>query len=148
MSGAQVFYLVHAEARRRAAQACTQAPEGWRVRIEPPPKSRPQEERYHAMIGDIAKQLLWHDQVLDAEEWKRLLIAAYVVVARSNAKAEGKGDPFAGQGRILPAIDGSGWVQCYVSSSRFTKAQAGEFIEYLLGWGEANGVIWSERARG
>ena len=124
-----------------------QSPEGYVFKLSEPAKKREQEEKYHAMISDIAKQCTFMNRRWSAEEWKRLLIDAYVRVARDNAKAEGKPDPFAGQGEIVPALEGGGFVQLGIQSRRFKVKQAAEFIEYLLDYGENQLVVWSDHER-
>lgn len=86
------------------------------------------------------------NQVWDAEDWKRLLIAAFVDVMRDEAKAKGEDDPFKDEGRVLPALNGKGIVQLGVQSRRFTKPIASAFIEYLYSWGAWNGAVWNEAA--
>lgn len=130
--------------KRAACNRIMSAPDGHVVTIAEPVKKREQEEKYHAMIGDIAKQCTFMGRKWSREEWKRLLIDAYVRVARENATAEGKPDPFQGQGEIVPAIDGSGFVQLGVQSRCFKVRQASEFIEYLRDYGENQLVVWSE----
>ena len=131
-------------ARKAICRHVLTAPEGHVVRISEPTKRRIQEERYHAMIGDISKQVDFLGKKRDSETWKRLLIDAYVRVARENAKAEGKQDPFAGQGEVVPSIDGTSVVQLGVQSRGFKVKQASEFIEYLFAYGAERGVIWSD----
>ena len=140
----KVIVITGDAARQAAARYSMAAPDGYVVRIEEAKKKRIQEEKYHAMIGDIAKQCKFMERKWDGEEWKRLLIAAYVVAARENATAEGKPDPFKGKGAVIPSLDGKGFVQLGVPSSGFTIRQAAEFIEYLYAYGEANNVRWSE----
>jgi hypothetical protein len=132
--------------RQRAKQAIDDAPAGWVVRIVPPAKSRDQEEKYHAMIGDIAKHCVFMGEKLSAEDWKRLLVDAFVRVMREMAKADGKPDPFPGQGRVMPNLDGTGFVQLGVQTRRFSKSIARDFIEYLYAYGCDNLVPWSEPA--
>jgi hypothetical protein len=108
-------------------------------------KSRAQEEKYHSMIGDISDQATFMGEKWSREDWKRLLIDAYVRVARENARAEGGKDPFPG-GRMVPALDGSGFVQLGVQSRGFNVKQAAEFIEYLHSFGEEHHVRWSDPA--
>ena len=131
-------------ARQSACRIIAAAPDGWLFSVFPPSKRRIQEEKYHAMISDIAKQVEFMGSMRSEEVWKRLLIAAYVQVARENATAEGKYDPFKGKGEILPSIDGKSFVQMGVSSATFTIPQASEFIEYLFSYGEVNHIRWSE----
>jgi len=77
---------------------------------------------------------------LNREDWKRLLIDAF---ARIKAA---EGNPLKGYGRILPSLDGTGFVQLGVQSRDFRKSEASEFIEYLYAFGADHEpeVIWSE----
>lgn len=145
MSDKRIYRLVHSEARRRAAQACQDAPDGHMVVISEPTKKRIQEERYHAMVNDIAKQCYYHGRKLDAESWKRLLVEAMVFILREEAKAKGEDDPFPNGGAVLPSLDGMRIVQVEVLTRHFTVPQASAFIEYLFSYGAENGVIWTDR---
>lgn len=124
----QVFILSHPMARRNAARACAEAPEGFMVRIEPPKKSRDQEAMYHAIFADVANQHTFMGKKWDAETWKRLLVDAFARV-----KAE-EGEPLQGHGAMVPNLDHTGFVQLGVQTRRFTKKQASEFIEFLHAW--------------
>jgi hypothetical protein len=120
---------------------------GFVFRLAEPVKKREQEEKYHAMIGDIAAQCTFMGRKFDRESWKRLLIDAYVRVARENAVAEGKPDPFKGQGGVIPNLDGTGFVQLGIQSRGLTVKQASEFIEYLLDYGQNNLVVFADEER-
>jgi hypothetical protein len=39
-------------------------------------RSSPQNRRFHAMVRDIAEQVKWAGDFMDAEDWKRLFLAA------------------------------------------------------------------------
>lgn len=137
----QVFVLAHREARRRAVEAVQQAPEGFVVRISPPGKSRDQEERYHAMLGDIAKQWTFMGQKWHQDDVKRLLVDAFAEAMRQ------AGTPLHHDGRIVPSIDGQRVVQLGIQTSRFYKREATEFIEFLFAWGAEEGIVWSNERR-
>jgi hypothetical protein len=146
--GKRVFQLVHQEARRRCAHfAQHEAPEGWRVVFEEPKKRRIQEERYHAMLGDIADQCDYHGRKLPLNSWKRLLVEAFVHILRDEARGQGKPDPFPDEGEVLPSLDGRRIVQVEVLTRDFTVSQASAFIEHLFAFGADRGVKWSEPAR-
>ena len=138
------FFLVHEQARRNAAAFCMEAPEGWMCVFSEPVKKRAQEERYHAMIGEISKVVPFMGQMVDEETWKRLLVDAFVRVMREEAQATGKADPFGGQGRVVPSLDGSGVVQLGVQTRGFTVGIAAQFIEYLYSFGAQMGVAFNE----
>lgn len=133
----RIFTLAHAEARRRAAEAVRLAPDGYVVRVSPPGKSRDQEERYHAMIGDIAKQWTFMGRKWDADDVKRILVDAFAEAMRQ------AGTPLHHDGRIVPSIDGLRVVQLGIQTSKFRKAEASEFIEFLFAWGAEEGIAWS-----
>lgn len=93
-------------------------------------KSRDQEEKYHAMIGEIAKQAQHLGAKWDAESWKRLLVWQFCNDTGMDA------------GKIIPSLDGSGIVQLGQQTRKFTKEQASEFVEWLNAWGAEHGVVY------
>lgn len=134
----QTFILVHAEARRRAIQAVQEAPDGFMVQVSEPAKKRIQEEKYHAMIGDIAKQCEFMSGKMDADDWKRLLVDMFSKVMRD------LGTPLHHDGRVIPSLDFERVVQLGIQTREFRVAEAANFIEYLYAFGSDRGVIWSE----
>ncbi len=97
-------------------------------------KSRVQEEKYHAMIGEISKQAQHLGSKWDAESWKRLLVDQFC--RDSGIKT----------GAIIPNLSGDGIVQLGQQTRKFTKEQASEFVEWLHAWGAENGVIYEANA--
>jgi len=142
MSEKQTFILAHSTARNRAMHAIAHAPQGYMVTIQEPVKRRVQEEKYHAMLGDIARQIKYMGKRRSLECWKRLLVEAFVQILRDEAKAQGKPDPFPA-GEVLPSIDGLRIVQVEVLTRNFTVPQASMFIEHLHAFGAESGVVWS-----
>lgn len=140
----KTFFLKHDQARKGVGEYALTAPEGWMVRFSEPTKKRIQEERYHAMVNDIAKQCDYHGRKLDAKSWKRLLVESMVHILREEAKAQDKPDPFPYRGAVLPSIDGMRIVQVEVLTRYFTVPQASAFIEYLFSYGAENDVVWTD----
>ena len=99
-----------------------------RMEIKPESKTREQEEKYHAMIGDIAKQAQHLGAKWDSESWKRLLVDKFC--AETNIP----------HGKVIPNLDGSGIVQLGFQTRDFTKEQASEFVEWLYAWSANNGI--------
>lgn len=91
-------------------------------------KTREQEEKYHAMIGDIAKQAQHMGAKWSAEDWKRLLVDQYLREVENI------------QGKVVPNLDGSGIVQLGFQTRKFTKEMASEFVEWLYSWAANNGI--------
>jgi len=91
-------------------------------------KTREQEEKYHAMINDIAKQAQHLGAKWSSEDWKRLLVDQYL---REVGEVQTK---------IIPNLDGTGIVQLGFQTRKFTKEQASEFVEWLYAWSGNNGI--------
>lgn len=138
----QRFVLVHQTARQRATQAVGAAPDGYVVKVEPPAKSRGQEEKYHAMIGDIHKSGLFC--FLGRRDWseedvKRLLVDAFA------AEMAAQGTPLQQAGQVVPSLDMMRTVQLGIQTRKFLKKEASAFVEYLYAYGAALGVEFSDR---
>lgn len=138
MNDKRVYYLVHDNARKMAAAQCMTAPDGYVCRIEQPIKSRLQEEKYHAMIGDIAKCVPFMGKMVHKDDWKRLLVDAFAKVMRD------AGTPLHHDGRVIPSLDGERVVQLGIQTKDFRVREASEFVEYLYAFGAENNVVWTE----
>lgn len=103
-----------------------------RMEIKAESKSRNQEEKYHAMLGEIATQAQHLGAKWSTEDWKRLLVDLYA----KETGLEG--------GKIIPSLDGQGIVQLGLQTRNFTKEQAMEFITFLEAWGASNGIIFKK----
>jgi hypothetical protein len=140
MTTKRPFFLVHAEARNNAARFCMEAPAGWMVVFSEPVKKRIQEEKYHAMIGDIARQVEHIGRKWDDDDMKRLLIDEFADEMRA------AGTPLHHDGRVIPSLDGRRIVQLGIQSRDFYVKEAAQFIEFLYAFGAARDVKWSEPA--
>jgi hypothetical protein len=96
-------------------------------------KTREQEEKYHAMIGEIAKQAEHLGAKWNATDWKRLLVQKFC-----------KDYALAG-GQIIPNLDGDGIVQLDYQTRNFNKEQGSNFIEWLHAWGAENGIVFNDQ---
>lgn len=95
-------------------------------------KTREQEKKYHAMIGEAAIQAEHLGSKWGAEDWKRLLLDKF---SRETGRSHGS---------IIPNLDHSGVVQVGTQSRKFSKSDGIEFIEWLHAWGAENGVTFKE----
>ena len=134
----RTFFLVHTEARQGVARFAMNAPDGLMVVFSEPAKKRIQEEKYHAMIGDIAKVCTFMHGKQHADDWKRLLVDSFAKVMRE------AGTPLHHDGRVIPSLDFERVVQLGIQTKDFYVKEAAEFIEYLYSYGAENGVVWSE----
>lgn len=102
------------------------------LEIKAAQRSPEQNDKYHAMIADIAKQAHHFGSTWDANSWKRLLIDQF---------CKDVGLP---TGKVIPSLDGGGIVQLGYQSRDFSKEQASEFVEWLHSWAANNGVTLND----
>lgn len=143
-SASRTFYLAHDQAKAGAKRAIDDPMyAGWKMRLTPPAKSRDQEEKYHAMIGEIADQFLFCGRLWSAEDMKRLLIDQF--------KRDTINDPelkelWASMGNtdMAPSLDRSGVIVLGTQSRKFPKELAIAFIEWLYAFGAQNDVGFTQ----
>ena len=127
MTERRVFGLVHAEARRRAMAAVADAPDGWRVTVEPPRRTLDQNALLWPLLECFSRQLEWPVNGrmvrLAPDEWKDILSAA--------DKREAQ--------RVAMGLDG-GMVMLGQRPSKMSKREFSEFIEFLLSVAADRGV--------
>lgn len=100
----------------------------YQLEIKPQKKSRDQEEMYHALIGQIARKAQHMGARWDTESWKRFLIDQW---AHETDRSLGK---------VMPSLDGERVVQLGLQSRKFSKEESTDFIDWLIAWGNQNGV--------
>lgn len=137
----QVFILVHDAARANAGKAVEVAPDGWMVQISEPTKKRIQEEKYHAMIGDISRQVEHIGRKWDLDDMKRLLVDEFAEEMRL------AGTPLHHDSRVTPSLDGCRIVQLGIQTREFFVKEAAQFIEFLYAFGADRGVRWTAPER-
>lgn len=103
------------------------------LEIKDASRTNDQNDKFHAMIGDIAKQAQHLGAKWDAEDWKRLLVDEFWKQQGITA------------GRVIPNLSGDGIVQLGMQTSKFDKNQASEFVEFLQAWATENGVTLNEK---
>ena len=86
-----------------------------------------QNDKFHALLGDIAKQKQWAGQWLTISSWKQLISAAYERSREHRAV-------------MYPAIDGQGIDVVYWHSHRRSKQDMSELIEFTTAWAIDNEV--------
>lgn len=123
----RTFVLVHAEARRRALQAVTDAPDGYAVTIGEPTRTLEQNDAQWPYLDGFSEQLLWPVNgalvKLEPEEFKDVLTAAF------------QGDTV----RLAAGLDG-GVVMLGQRTSKFGKKRFSEWMEFLVATAALRGV--------
>lgn len=112
-------------ARRLAASYCIEAPEGVVVQFKPATRSLEQNAALWAKLSDIAAQVTWYGMKLSAADWKD-------VCSASLKKA-----------RVVPTIDGDGFVPLGMRTSSMTKGEMGALLDLIDAFAAQQGVVWS-----
>jgi hypothetical protein len=131
-------------ARANAVTAVLRAEVGTRVDIAPATQTDIQRDKYHAMIGDIAK----HEAHFTAEVWKRLLIDQFKADTLNDAHPRLKAFWLREKIEMLPSLDRQRVVILGEQSRNFPKFVASAFVEWLYAWGADKDIRWSEPREG
>lgn len=94
--------------------------------LAPAKRSNDQNKKLHALIADVARQAEWHGKH-DSETWKRLFVSAW---CRTHGEAV----------TVLPALDGNGVDLVPRRTSKLTKPECADLIEYITAWAVEHGV--------
>jgi hypothetical protein len=121
--------VITGEAARKAiCRHVLAAPDGHVVTIKEPMRNLQQNAKMWAMLGDLESQCNWHGVRLVAEEWKDLLSAGLVL------------------SRVVPNLEGNGFVILGQRTSKLTKSQFAALIELIYAFGAEREVKWSDSA--
>lgn len=113
--------------RQRAALWATKAPAGTRIEFKSSRRSLPQNDRMWAMLTDIARQLPWHGVKLTPDDWKLVFL-----------------DALKREVRMVPNIDGNGFVNLGRSSSDLSKQEMGDLLDLIAEFGARHGVQFGD----
>lgn len=106
-----------------------EAPDGCVIEFKEPTRTVAQNARMWAMLGDISRQVVWYGKTLTPEDWKTVFTASLR------------------QTRVVPTIDGDGFVPLGMSTSKMSKAELSALMELIEAFGAQHGVQFSAPAR-
>lgn len=115
------------EIRARAIHWVEKAPAETRIEFKAPKRSLPQNARFWAHLTDIATQLKWHGLTLSTDDWKLIFL-----------------DALKREIRMVPNIDGSGFVNLGRSSSDLSKGEMADLITLIEAFGASHGVVFHD----
>ena len=115
--------------RKRAHAWVDQAPVNSRVEFKAPKRTLDQNSRFWAMLSDIARQVTWHGMKLAPDDWRLVFL-----------------DALKRETRIVPNIDGNGFVNLGRSSSDLSKAEFADLFLVIEAFGARHGVTFTEPA--
>lgn len=116
--------------RQRVGSWAMQAPWGTRVEFKAAKRTLPQNDRFWAMLTDVAQQLPWHGVKLRPDDWKLIFL-----------------DALKRELRMVPNIDGTGFVNLGRSSSDLSKQEMTDLIELIFAFGAEHGVTFHDDQR-
>ncbi len=127
---AALLILANPAIRAKAKHWIDKADDYSRVTFEGPKRTSDQNSKLWALLTDIASQTLYHGLRLKPEDYKLIFMSAL------NSET-----------RIVPNLDGNGFVNLGRSTSRLSKADFSDLIELIMAYGAREGVVFSEPER-
>lgn len=119
--------------RRKAADWAMKSPPGTRIEFKASKRTLPQNDRMWAMLTDVATQVKWHGVSLHADDWKLLFLDAL--------RRE-----IGNEMRIIPNLEGDGFVNIGTSSSDLSKDEMTMLIELIFKFGAEHNVTFNDGA--
>lgn len=127
--GRATLVIANDEIRRKAAHWINIAPWNTRIEFKAPKRTLPQNARMWAMLTDVAEQVQWHGVRLTADDWKLIFL-----------------DGLKQEMRLVPNLNGNGFVNLGRSSSDLSKDEMGDLMELIAAFGAQHGVTFHEPA--
>ena len=113
--------------RLKASHWLTKAPWGTRLEFKASKRSLPQNDRLWASLTDVAEQVVWHGQKLQASDWKDMFTA-------SLRKA-----------RVVPGIDPGSFVLLGLHTSDMSKDELSSLLELIYAFGAEHNVVFHDQ---
>ena len=122
---------LHRQADRDKAIAfICKAPAGTRLEFKRPKRSLPQNDLMWSLLSELAEQLPCHGIRLTADDYKLVMLDA---LKREN--------------RMVPNVDGNGFVNLGRSSSDLSKEEMSDLIALIEAFGIKHGVAFKDIAK-
>lgn len=103
------------------------APDNCVIEFKEPKRSLEQNARLWAMLGEVSTQVVWYGAKLTPEDWKDVFTA-------SLRKA-----------RVVPTIDGDGFVPLGMRTSEMSKAEFGALMDLIDAFAAQQGVVFRDQ---
>lgn len=116
--------------RQKACHWIMTAPVNTRVEFKEAKRSTDQNAKMWAMLTEVATQVAWHGVKLAPDDWKLIFL-----------------DALKREVRIVPNLDGNGFVNLGRSSSDLSKSEMSDLLELIYAFGAKHGVLFSEPER-
>jgi hypothetical protein len=126
----RALITIHGDQDRvRAARWCAQLQPGSRVEFKDAKRSLPQNDRFWAMLTDVATQKEHAGRKYTPDQWKILFMHAC-----------GR------EVQFIPSLDNKTFIPWGQSSSDLSKQEMTDLIEFMFAWGSENGVTFHDQS--
>jgi len=119
--------LASPELRAKAIRWIEKLPQWTRVEFKAPKRTLPQNDKMWAMLTEVAEQLPWHGMRISAHDYKLIFL-----------------DGLKREMRIVPNMNGDGFVNLGRSSSDLGVPEMADMIELIGAFGASNGVKFND----
>ena len=113
--------------RAKAHRMVDAAPFGSRVEVKAAKRSNDQNSKMWCVLTEIAQQVPWHGQRPRPDDWKLIFL-----------------DALKRELRMVPNLEGDGFVNLGRSSSDLTKSEMSDLIELIHKFGAEHGVKFAD----
>lgn len=113
--------------RRLAHQWIEQVPVGTRIEVKAAKRTIDQNSKLWAMLTDVAVQVVWHGKRLRPDDWKLVFL-----------------DALKRELRLVPNVNGDGFVNLGRSSSDLSKSEMSDLFEVIQAFGAEHGVVFHD----
>lgn len=100
------------------------APDGCVIEFKEPKRSLEANAAMWAKLGEISEHVVWYGKKLSAEDWKTVLTASLR------------------QTRVVPTIDGDGFVPLGMSTSKMSVKEMGALLDLIDAFAAQRGVTF------
>ena len=121
--GRALVVITNAFSREKLIHWVRKAPIGARFEVKSSKRTLPQNDRMWAMLTDVSEQTDWHGIKLSTDDWKLLFMSGL------NREV-----------RIVPNLDGTGFVNLGTKSSDLGKDEIGELMDLIEHFGAQRNI--------
>jgi hypothetical protein len=123
-----LLVLNNNDIRARAISWVQKAPPGTRVEFKAQKRTTDQNAMFWSHLTSIATALTWHGIKLTPDDWRLIFL-----------------DALKRETRIVPNLDGNGFVNLGRSSSDLSKQEMSDLIEIIREFGARHGVTFIDQ---
>jgi hypothetical protein len=115
------------QSRAQARLWVDKAPDYTRFELKESRRTLPQNAKFWAALTDVARQVTWHGVKLSTDDWRLVFLDALKL-----------------EMRIVPNVDGTGFVQLGRSSSDLSVQEMSDLLEVIHAFGANHGVKFND----